>query len=641
MQIFELHFNPKLKEGQVFDSFVYEPENVYEKKLGSLYMIGELHNTLPQNLKFLNNLAKVIKKNYYTLSFKSTEKALSQSSKKANEFLEKEVKNENVNWLGNLNFAVLSLNGFNLTFTKTGELKILLLRGGQIIDIGKNLDLREIEPYPLKIFLSTASGKLSPNDLILVLTKDIFEFFHQQNLLVKIAQTSSQNGIDSKKLKDIFPSSLFTKGEGSKISGICFLSVVKTESEPARQFKPILFQKEALPNFFHPPKFSKEKFRWASKNLGGLIKAVANIKKKVSFKIPLPKLPLLKLPNPRAFLKKARGKLKIPNPKTLIKDKLKQITSIPKVKIPTKVPVSIVEKFRYRKDARKKLILVLALIISLPLAFLIFKQAGQKKENEIKVSLSKIQEKVNQAENFLIFKNEEEANSLFKETWREILPLTETETPIKSDAISLKKSIEENLKNLNKLETIENPEIAAEPDKNLFSPPPDSLVDPPSFDFNFDLSASYLSNLYFLDKKTCEIVKYSYLSKSKWGAPKKWMKDKGPCSEPKSMTIDGSVWILNQDNSISRYHSGSYQETITLDFFPFPENITKIKTKSNLPYLYLLEPIKKRTVIVEKTGKIIKQFQSEKFDNLKDFDISDDGKTIWLLNDSEVYKVEI
>ncbi len=624
MQIFELHFNPKLKEEQVFDSFVYEPENIYEKKLGSLYMVGELHNTLPQNLKFLNNLAKVIKKNYYTLSFKSPEKALSQSSKKANEFLAEEVKNENVSWLGNLNFTILSLDGFNLTFTKTGELKILLLRGGEIIDIGKNLDLREIEPYPLKIFLSIASGKLSPNDLILVLTKDIFEFFQQQNLLAKIAQASSQDEIDSKKLKNILPSSLFTQGEGSKISGICFLSVVKAESEPARQFKPILFQKEALPNF-------------SLKNLGGLIKAIVNVRKKVSFKISLPKLP-----KPRTFLKKVRGKLKIPklkipNLKALTKDKLK---------IPTRVPISIVEKFRATPGAEsipwvKKLILILALILSLSLGFLIFKQVEEKKENEIKFSLSEIQEKVNQAENFLIFKNEEKANSLFKEAWREILPLTEIETSIKSDVISLKQSIEENLNNLNKLETIENPEIVAEPNPNLFSSPSNSLVEPPPFDFNFDLSASYLSNLYFLDKKTCEIIKYPYLSKSKWGAPKKWMEDKGPCSEPKSMTIDGSVWILNQDNSISRYHQGSYQETITFDFFPFPENITKIKTSNNLAYFYLLEPAKKRIIITDKTGKIIKQFQSEKFDNLKDFDVSETGKTIWLLNDSEVYKVEM
>jgi len=195
MQLFEFHFNPKLKEDYFFDSFVYEPENAYEKKLGSLYLAGDLQNALPFNSKFLDNLAQIIKKNYYNSwgQFPQTgtvpiEKALSESLKKANDFLAEEVKKENVSWLGNLNFAVLSIKDLNLCFTKTGNLKILLIRGGQIIDIGKNLDLQEIEPYPLKIFFNVVSGKLIQNDTILVLTKKIFDFFTQQNILDKISK---------------------------------------------------------------------------------------------------------------------------------------------------------------------------------------------------------------------------------------------------------------------------------------------------------------------------------------------------------------------------------------------------------------------------------------------------------------------
>jgi len=575
MQIFELHFNPKLKEDQIFDSFVYEPENIYEKKLGSLYAVGELRNTLPQNLKLLDDVAKSIKKNYYTFSQKFPEKALSQSLKKTNEYLAEKVKKENVSWLGNLNFAVFSLKDFNLVFTKTGYIKILLLRAGQIIDIGKNLDLRKIEPYPLKIFLNVVSGKLFQDDKILVLTKEIFEFFLQQNLLTKIAQTEN---LDSKKIKEILPSSLFTKGEGSKISGICFLSVVKTE--PTKKHGAILFQSEK--------KFSFPKIRFPFK-LPKIIKK--------------PSLPKIKLP---------------------------------KIKIPTMGP--IIEKLRPKTKIKKRLILILVLAFVLLLGFLIFKQAVGRKENEIKTSLIEIQEKINQAESFLIFKNEEEANALFKEAWKEILLLTETKS---SDIIDLKQSVEESLENLNKLEKIENPELVNEPDPKLFSSPSSSLVDPPSFEFNFDLSASYLSSFYFLDKKTCEIIKYSLLGGENWSSPKKWIKDKGSCSEPKSMTVDGSVWILNGDNSILRYYAGSFQETIIPDFFPFPENITQIKTKADIPYLYLLEPVKKRIVIIDKKGEIIKQFQSEKFDNLKDVDVSQDGKTIYLLNSSTIYKLKL
>ena len=580
MQIFELHFNPKLKKDKIFDSFVYEPESTYEKGLGGLYIVGELENTLPQNSKFLDNLANIIKKNYYTFSVKSSEKALSQCLKKTNEYLAEEVKKENVSWLGNLNFTILSLSDFNLVFTKTGELKILLLRGGEIIDLGKNLDLRQIEPYPLKIFFNVVSGKLLPDDRLLVLTKEVFEFLFQQNLLAKIAEAEN---IDPKKIKEILPMSLFTKDEGSKVSGICFLLVLSTESKKAEKSQPILFQDKK--------RFSFPKIR-------------------LPFKLPKifkkPKLPKIKLP---------------------------------RIKIPATGPM--IERFRPGTKIKKKLILITLSILVLVSGFLIFKKAGEIKEEGVKKTLFEIQEKVNQAENFLIFKDDEQANALLKEALEEISLFAEKENSLKSEALSLKGLIEEKLKELNNLEIIENPELVDKPDPNLFSSPSSSVLDPPSFEFSFDISASYFSNLYFLDKETCEIVKYSSLGALDWGSAKKWMKNKGPCSNPKSMTVDGSVWILNGDNSILRYYSGFFEESIVLDLFPFLENITQIKTKANIPYLYLLEPVKNRVIVINKKGKIIKQFQSEKFNNLKDLDISQDGKRIYLLNDSEVYKIEM
>ena len=593
MQIFELHFNPKLKKDKIFDSFVYEPESIYEKSLGSLYVAGELENTLPQNLKFLDNLSNIIKKNYYTFSVKSSEKAFSQCLKKANEYLAEQVKKENVSWLGNLNFTILSLNSLDLVFTKTGELKILLLRGGEIIDIGKNLDLRQIEPYPLKIFLNVVSGKLLQDDRILVLTKEVFEFLFQQNLLAKIAEAEN---INPKKIKEILPMSLFTKDEGSKISGICFLLVFSAESKKTEKSEAILFQDKK--------KFSFPKIRLPLKFL------------KIFKKPKLPKI------NPVKFAPQLFNRVKLP-----------------KIKIPA--AGQIIEKFRPKTKIKKKLILIAASILILASGFLIFKKAEEIRESGIKKSLIEIQEKVNQAENFLIFKNDEQANALFREAWEEISLLAEKETFLKSEALSLKESIEEKLKELNNLEIIENPELLSEPNSNLFFSPSSSVVDPPSFEFSFDISVSYFYNLYFLDKETCEIVKYSNLGALKWGSAKKWMKDKGPCSNPKSMTVDGSVWILNKDNSILRYYSGFFEESIVLDFFPFPENITQIKTKADIPYLYLLEPVKKRVIVINKKGEIIKQFQSEKFDNLKDLDISQDGKTIYLLNNSVVYKVKM
>jgi len=99
--------------------------------------------------------------------------------------------------------------------------------------------------------------------------------------------------------------------------------------------------------------------------------------------------------------------------------------------------------------------------------------------------------------------------------------------------------------------------------------------------------------------------------------------------------------MLGKNNSISRYYAGKYQETLKLDFFPEPKDFSKIFTLPGLSYLHLLEPAQKRIVILNKSGQIIKQFQSEKFDNLLDFAVSEDGKTIWLLNGLKLYQIKI
>jgi len=225
MQVFELYFNPKLKEDKIFDSFLFEPENILERRLGSLYLMGELLNVLPQNLKFLDILSSHIKKEYYRISERSGELAFRESLRKANEFLSDEAERGNVSWLGNLSLAGLSLNNSIFHFTKVGSFKIFLLRAGEIFDIWKDLEFQEIEPYPLKIFGNTVSGKLSPEDKIIILSKDIFDFFSAQNIIAEIAKFEK---IDGKRLKRLLKSKEDLLGEKS---GICLIIDLKAESE--------------------------------------------------------------------------------------------------------------------------------------------------------------------------------------------------------------------------------------------------------------------------------------------------------------------------------------------------------------------------------------------------------------------------
>lgn len=210
MKIFELYFNPKGRGDRMFESFVFEPESQEQKNLGFLCMAGELTKTLPQNNNFFINLSEIIKNKFYT----KADSDFSESLKEANVFLDKETKTGNVGWLGNLNFAILNISNSILNFTKVGNIKILLLREREILDISQNLELQDQEPYPMKVFSNVASGKLLNQDKIIVLTDEVFSAISQnQEIFSQLQQVSNE-----KELKNIFKirQDLF-----SKLSGIC------------------------------------------------------------------------------------------------------------------------------------------------------------------------------------------------------------------------------------------------------------------------------------------------------------------------------------------------------------------------------------------------------------------------------------
>jgi len=685
MQVFEFHFNPKLKPELIFESFCYEPENIYEKRLGSLYMTGILKNALPKNLHFLERLAGTIKDKYYNPLTHSPEKALKEALKRANIFLEDLAQTGDVTWLGNLSFAILSIKDLELNFTKVGDVKIFLLRGGKAVDIEKRVRFEEVEPYPLKVFLNIISGKLAEDDIILVLSQDVFEFFQKENLLVKIAKLAP---FKERKLKEI----LSNKKEGlSNISGLCLLIYLTKEKLEGK--------KEAI--------FTQLKAEFSLKERADNLVAFFQNLKLPQIKIP----PLRKISRPtisKDFLSSIFAKIKIP--KLSVKK-----PSFPKLEAP---PIEALKIEAIGKKIRallgkKRIILVLSLILILIIGFFIFQREKAQQLQEYRNQLSTIQEKVERAESFRILKAphyKKEADLLFRESWEEISFLTKIATTLPQDfqgeIASLRNQILNNLYERNNLVVIPEPDLIFEFEtqgfipqnmisdgenlylfnpygKNIFkiieknkgsllqvnqtlnlaavygdtilflSKPNDiivfkddkiekvfSLESPyPDFDFN-DLSI-FRFHAYFLDKKAGQIVKYPYLDGLRWDVPEMWLspQTKKPV-EANSIAIDGSVWILNK-NSIDKYHAGTFQETLSLDFFPYPKELTKIFTSYSLPYLYILEPVQSRIVVLDKSGQVIKQFQSEKFNNLLDFTVSEDGETIWFLNGLKVYRIQL
>lgn len=163
------------------DVFVYEPENIDEQMLGNLYIIGEVVNLSESSSYLVNLLASIIKKEFYLNTKRTVIEALEASLHKANAILSDLAEQGNVDWVGNLNMicAVYSKNELHLS--QAGEVKTLLMRNGQITDIGKNIT-KEERTHPFKTFANIASGELEVDDLALFATPKFFNIFSLEKL---------------------------------------------------------------------------------------------------------------------------------------------------------------------------------------------------------------------------------------------------------------------------------------------------------------------------------------------------------------------------------------------------------------------------------------------------------------------------
>ena len=240
MKVFEIHFKDNKED--IFDSFCYEPENIIEKKLGSLYMAGSLRKS--NNTLLLSQIAKTIKEKYYASSSIASDQALKDSLKAANEFLE-QLSQKGIDWAPGLNFSVMAISNSEINFTKVGGNKILLFRSNQIISIDDKLKFQEIEPYPLKIFSNIASGELANEDLVLMLTPAVFNFFQEHKLLKEISQLKT-SGFSEKAMREII------SRNHPKLSGVCLsvflgepVKFISAENlKPLKRANPLSFFKK-------------------------------------------------------------------------------------------------------------------------------------------------------------------------------------------------------------------------------------------------------------------------------------------------------------------------------------------------------------------------------------------------------------
>jgi myo-inositol-hexaphosphate 3-phosphohydrolase len=103
--------------------------------------------------------------------------------------------------------------------------------------------------------------------------------------------------------------------------------------------------------------------------------------------------------------------------------------------------------------------------------------------------------------------------------------------------------------------------------------------------------------------------------------------------------IDGSIYLL-KPNAIIKYYAGTRTEFKTNLIDPLSD-AKKIFTSVETKNLYILEPAKKRVIVLNKQGNLIYNLTNPDWNNLKDFVVDEKNKTVYLLNDSSLLKLAL
>ncbi|MFH0840691.1 MAG: hypothetical protein V1865_01770 [bacterium] len=149
----------------------------------------------------------------------------------------------------------------------------------------------------------------------------------------------------------------------------------------------------------------------------------------------------------------------------------------------------------------------------------------------------------------------------------------------------------------------------------------------------------YNNRFYIFDYAINQLYRYSRYG-NKLENRMDWLKFENKFSDVKSISIEGYVYMLDND-TVLKYGGGRRQE-FTLDIIePRLSNPSKLIVPASLNLIYVLEPSKNRLVVYDKEGLFITQYSSDKFTNLIDFAIDETNKKVYLLNGQTIYQIDV
>lgn len=598
--------------------------------------------------RIAKNIENILKRNFRKDNPNNFENSLAQ----VNDYLSKLASEGQVTWVGKLNACIAVRKNENLYISTCGKVHAYLFRDKQFSDIADSGE----KPNPLKTFENFAIGKIKKKDYLILSTAQLFNYVsieRLQNILGNLPiSVACQTIVDL--VKEL--------ADGSVSFGTLVLEFgdsIELEGENIMKIAGMASGSKSLP----------DKLKMAANSAFGAIT------KFIEHTILLSKEK--RIPN-----------INLPKINTeLIKEQARQYTDLKKIKDLPKA-----KKFFLIAGATFILLFIINIAVT------VYVRNKTQKDKAINQKISDIQNKINDANTSFVFKDQSKAVDLTNQAKQELdtLPndpkIADQHNKLSTEIQSLLNLVEHiQNANLTKLFTyngtqadrllkINNVLYAINSQGSLFIPydlnsqtqsnnftvpVPDIKninsinglfvfedgqgniyqTDPAKQSTNKqkghlngnDAGLNFYGSptrVYTMDKSSNQIISTLLAGNT----TSNYFKAPENLSNALDFSIDGSIYVLTT-SGIQKFSTGKPQQ--------FPnQNLTfsngsKIYTDKNANFIYVLDPASKHIIVLDKQGSLVKQYQSDQFQNLKDFVVDEATQTMYILDGQNIWQMKM
>ncbi|MBU0727530.1 hypothetical protein KKA95_02495 [Patescibacteria group bacterium] len=154
---------------------------------------------------------------------------------------------------------------------------------------------------------------------------------------------------------------------------------------------------------------------------------------------------------------------------------------------------------------------------------------------------------------------------------------------------------------------------------------------------------AYGKYLYLLSPSTNQIYKYSRL-RSEYSSATEYNTD-AEIQNAISFAIDGNIYVLKKGGEIIQLFKAKKQTFEIEDLAVDLSDATKLFTSPELDNLYVLDPVNRRVVVIEKEvgagGRYKEQIFLEDLDDIQSFYVNKSEDKLYLLTKKQIYQVEM